>query len=317
MPDPILIMIAMSASLAVSAALVTVIGRGCRPVWTGSYNAGWTLGIGVGFFVGCWVLGIRPHWLPREDLDRLLIVMLPAVIFVELLAVFPQMPRWLVWPLRLALVVSSGWVLLHGTSYITDLTGPGTREWRPSLAWLILGGLAALEGVVWALLSLLARRARGSSPSISIAITTAGAAVVVMLSGYATGGQIGLPLAAAIMGAVVAALILTRASQGALPLGIPIVGLFSLLVIGRFFGELSSVHAVLLFCIPLLGWLAELPQLGRLPAWVRAVARVVVVGAAVTLIVIRAQTKFDRDFRFPTAAGSKEPSIQDYLDFRR
>ena len=120
---------------------------------------GWTMGIGVGFFVGCWVLGIRPHWLPREDLDRLLIVVLPAVVVVELMAVFPQTPRWLVWLFRLALVMSNGRVLLHGTSYLTDLTGPGTREWSPSLAWLILGGLAALEGAVWALLSLLAERA--------------------------------------------------------------------------------------------------------------------------------------------------------------
>ena len=33
----------------------------------------------------------------------------------------------------------------------------------------------------------------------------------------------------------------------------PIVGLFSLLVIGRFFGELTSAHAIVLFCAPLAG----------------------------------------------------------------
>jgi hypothetical protein len=146
-------------------------------------------------------------------------------------------------------------------------------------------------------------------------VTTAGAAVIVMLSGYATGGQIGLPLAAAITGAIVAAFILTRASQGVHPLGIPVAGLFSLLVVGHFFGEVSSVHAVLLFCIPLLSWLPELPQLRRLPAWVRGLARVVLVGAAVTVILVRAQTKFNRDLHTPGAAGSKEPSIEDYLNF--
>jgi hypothetical protein len=315
MPDPRLIVIAVSASLAVSAVLTAVIDRGCRPAWTGLCDAGWTVGIGVGFFVGCWVLGIRPHWLPREDLDRFLIVVLPAVVAVELLANFPRIPRWFVWSFRLALVVGNSRVLLHGTSYISDLSGPGTREWSPALAWLILGGLAALEGAVWALLALLAQRVRGLSLSISLAMAIAGAAVTVMLSGYATGGQIGLPLAAAIMGAMVAALILTRASRGVGPPGIAVIGLFSLLCIGFFFGELSSVHAVLLFSVPLLGWLPELPPLGRLPAWVRGLVGVVLVGIAVTVVLIRAQTKFNRDFHSPATAGSTEPSIQDYLNF--
>ena len=37
------------------------------------------------------------------------------------------------------------------------------------------------------------------------------------------------------------------------------VGLFSLLVIGHFFGELTTAHAILLLFAPLLGWLPELP----------------------------------------------------------
>jgi hypothetical protein len=315
MPDPILIVTAMGVSMAVSAVLFGVLGRGCRTVWTSWCDASWVLGIGVGFFAGCWVLGIRPHLPPRVDLDRLLIVVLPAVVVVEMLAAFPQTPRWLVWPLRLVLVLGGARVLLHGTSYITDLTGPGTREWSPSLTWLILGSLAVLEGVVWTLLALLAQRTRGPSLSIALAVTTAAASVTVMFSGYATGGQIGLPLAAAIMGATTAALLLTRASRGVGPPGIAVAGLFSLLVIGRFFGELSSTHAILLLCAPLLGWLPELPQLNRLPTWVRGLARVVLVGAAVTVIVVRAQTKFDHDLHSPGAAGPKEPSMQDYLDF--
>jgi hypothetical protein len=136
-----------------------------------------------------------------------------------------------------------------------------------------------------------------------------------MLSGYATGGQVGLPLAAAIMGAVAAASVLTRASRGVGPMGIAVIGLCSLLVIGRFFGELSSVQAVMLFCIPLLGWLPELPQLDRLPTWVRGLIRVVLVATAVTIILVRAQTKFDHDLHSPGAAGSKEPSVEDYLNF--
>ena len=69
--------------------------------------------------------------------------------------------------------------------------------------------------------------------------TSAGAALAVMLSGYASGGQVGLPLAAAILGAAAAAMVLPRTLKVAGPPGVAVVGLFSLLVIGRFFGELT------------------------------------------------------------------------------
>jgi hypothetical protein len=273
------------------------------------------LGVGAGFFVGCWVLGIRPHWPPREDLDRLLVWILPAVLIVELLAVFPSMPRWLVWSMRLGMIAGGARILLHGSSYITDVAGPGTSEWSPAETWLIFSGLAALGTVVWVLLSILAHKALGSSVPVSLAVATAAAAVTVMLSGYATGGQVGLPLAAALLGATALSLVLPQSSRATGPVGVAVVLLLSLLVIGRFFGELTLAHAVLLFCSPLLGWLPELPGIRRLPRWVRGLARVVLVSALVVVVVMRAQRNFDRDFRPPSQAGSREPSIDDYLNY--
>jgi hypothetical protein len=317
MPDPVLILTAIFVALAVSAALSALIGRCGRAVLTNSFDAGWVVGIGVGFFVGCWVLGIRPHWPPREDLDRLLVVVLPAIGMVELLATFPQMPRWLVWPMRFLVVAGGARVLLHGTSYLTDMSGPGTSEWSPRLAYLVFGGLAALEAAVWVLLSLLARRAPAPAFPVSVAVTIAGAAVTVMLSGYNTGGQIGLPLAGAVTGATAATLFLSRTSWATGPPGLPIVGLFSLLVIGRFFGELTSVHAVLLFCAPLLGWLGELPYVRRLPAGLRGLIEVLLVGTLVMAVVVQAQTKFAKDFRSPSQSTPDEPSVQDYFNFGR
>ena len=67
-------------------------------------------------------------------------------------------------------------------------------------------------------------------------------------------------------------------------------------MIGRFFGELSSLHAILLFCIPLLAWLPELPHLRRLPSWARGLTSVVLVGFAVSVILLRTQAKFEHDF---------------------
>ena len=234
---------------------------------------------------------------------------------IELLAAFPRVPRWLVWPLRLALLAGAGRVLLDGTIYITDVGGPGTSEWSPALAWLIFGTISALAGAVWALLSLLARRAPGPSVPVCLAGTSAGAALTVMLSGYATGGQVGLPLAAALLGVTAAALVLTRLSSSTGPLGVVIVGLFSLLVIGRFFGELTTAHAIVLFCAPLLGWVTELPYVRRLPSWARGLVRVIVVAMVVSVVVILAQRKFAQDFQSPSGTNANEPSAEDYMNF--
>jgi hypothetical protein len=315
MPDPVLMLTAMGIAFAVSAALMGIIGWTRRQAWPTGFDVGWVLGVAVGFVLGCWALGSRPHWPQRDDQERLLSLILPAVVVVELLAAFPRVPRWLIWPLRLAVVAAGARVLLHGTSYITDLSGPGTSEWSPSLAWLIFAGLAALEAAVWALVSLLARRAPGPSVSVCTAVASAGAAVTVMLSGYATGGQVGLPLAAALMGAISAGFVLARGSPRTGPLGVAIVALFSLLVIGRFFGELTSAHAVLLFCAPLLGWLPELPYVRRLPPWAHGLAHVILVGFVVSAVLVSAQRKFNHDFQAPGEAGPKEPSVQDYMDF--
>jgi hypothetical protein len=317
MPDPILIVSTMGLAGTAAAVVLWICGWPWRAARPSRVHTGWVLGVGVGFILGCWLLGIWPQWPLRQDQDRLLGLVFPAVVVIELLAGFPSLPRWLIWPLRLMVVVGCAPVLLHASSYLTDLAGPGTREWSTAHAWLILGGLAAALAGVWALLTLLARRAPGLSHPVCLAGTIAGASVTVMLSGYASGGQIGLPLAAALLGASVAALVLPGPSRGSGPIGVAVVGLFSLLVIGHFFGQLTTTNAILLFCAPLLGWLPELPYLHRLPLWARGLARVILVGALVSTVVIHAQMKFVEDFRSPSGSAPKESSIQDYMDFGR
>jgi hypothetical protein len=275
------------------------------------------LGVGAGFILGCFIMGIWPHWPLRQDQDRLLGLVFPAVVLVELLAGFPEIPRWLIWQSRSIVVLGAVPALLFGSTYLPDLSGSGSSEWSPGLTWLILGSLAAAMAAVWALLALLARRAPGLSQSVCLAGTIAGAAVTVMLSGYASGGQIGLPLAASLMGTSVAALVLPGPSRGTAPIGIAVVGLSSLLAIGHFFGQLTTTNAVLLLGAPLLGWLPELPYVRRLPRWTRGLARVILVGALVSAVVVLAQKKFVEDFRSPSATSPKEPSIQDYMDFGR
>src|SRR5262245_26027521 len=111
MPDPVLILGALAAA-AVTAAAALLLGgwpwRKPRPAWAA---AGGVLGVGLGFVVGCWLLGLRPHWPPGEDLDRLLLILFPAVVGVELVGAFLGRLRWLVWPLRAVVVAAAARVL--------------------------------------------------------------------------------------------------------------------------------------------------------------------------------------------------------------
>src|SRR5207245_1722999 len=93
MPDPILILKAMAAAALTSAAVLLLCAWAWRTTRPEFLSAGSALGIGLGFFVGCWFLGLVPHWPPLEDRDRLLLIVLPAAAGVELVAAFADGPR--------------------------------------------------------------------------------------------------------------------------------------------------------------------------------------------------------------------------------
>ena len=113
MPDPFVILTAMGVAFAVSAVFVAGFGWPRRhPGAQRGLTSGWVLGLAAGFFLGCWVLGNRPHWPLRDDLVRLFIVVLPAVVLVELLAALKGVPRWLVMALRAAVIIGIAPVLL-------------------------------------------------------------------------------------------------------------------------------------------------------------------------------------------------------------
>ena len=119
------------------------------------------------------------------------------------------------------------------------------------------------------LLEMLSARAGGVTPAVCLAIAGAGAGLAVMISGYMSGGQKGLVLCGALSGLVVAALVLRWSMRGTRPLGVGIVAFYSLIVIGRFLGELSVLHAIVLAGSPLLAWVPELPLVRRLPRLAR------------------------------------------------
>jgi hypothetical protein len=317
MPDPIQMAQATGLAFAASALLLGIFTwwgrrRATGPTWI---DAGWVLGIGTGFYLGCWLLGLRPHWPPIEDMDRLLAIVVPAALGVETLSAFPKIPRWLIWTLRLVIAACLARVLLHGSIYLSD-SGPGTLAWSAATAWLILRLMEAALATSWVLLVLLAQRSSAVSTVVCLAIVSGGSAITIMLSAYASGGQAGLPLAAALLGASVVAMIAPGPARLTVPIGLAIVGLSSLLVIGRFFGELRTDHAVLLFIAPLLAWLPELPFLRKMPPWARGLTRVLLVIVVVSGVLADAGRRFAAGSG-PSAPGSVDPQSQDYEEYGR
>ena len=315
MPDPVVILKAAAAAAALAAGILLLGGWRWRAPHAVRTAAAAALAVGAGFFAGAWLLDFRFHFPPSEDQDRLLFVLVPAAVGVEIMAAALRRAAWMGWVLRLALAAVAARIILHDSSYITDLAGPGSREWPLGQTWLILLGLAGALAATWALLSLLLARSSAWSVPATLALVAACAAVTIMLSGYASGGQLGFPLAAALGGAAVASLVIGRNPDLRGVLGVGLVTLFALLLAGRFFGKLTTVNAALLFAAPLLGWLPELPYVRRLGPRTRGSMRVVLAAVPLLLALILANQKSEADAASPSTPGSKETSIEDYLNF--
>jgi hypothetical protein len=314
MPDPIRILEALLISSVTTGTILIVFVRPWRaPPRVRSRISG-VFGAGAGIYAGCWWLGVSPNWPPREDQDRLLFILFPALIVVETAVAFAERPRWLMALPRLAIAVIAAPIVLYGSIYISDLRGPGTREWTLVQTVLIFGGLATIVAAIWAAVWLLAERSSSRSVPFVLAIVCAGTSVTVMLSGYASGGLIGLSLSAALFGALIASLVLTGTPEINGLVGVGVVGLFALVMVGRFFGQLTTVNAALLFCAPLLCWLAELPFVRRGGTVLHGMVRVILPAIPVAVALILAQQQFVVD-SVRTGPDANESTAEDYLGF--
>jgi hypothetical protein len=293
MPDTALLLKATAIAGAFAGVILAVVagitafrtGRPWRAPESALLTIGWVLAVAGGFVTGVFVLGLGPRWPPKEDRDRFLFVLLPAAVLVELIAAFPRVPRWIAWLLRAGIAAGAARVILHGTVY---LGGDATKQWLPDEATLWLGGLAVALLGVWAFLGLRLHVAASRSVPLALAVTCGGAAASVMYSGSATDGQLGLPLAGALVGATVMSFLLPP-PRGAAPISISLVCLFALCVSGRFLSSLSMSFAIILFAAPLLCWLTVLPYVSQLKPWVRFAVCVLAVAIPVAIVVREAE----------------------------
>ncbi len=281
MPDPIAIAVAVVLAMLVSGAIAGIAGQFGRV----ASDLGRIVAVGAGFYLGCGWLGIVPRWSIREDMDRLLVLVMPAALIVEIVGALPGASRWLVRACRLVVAGFGAPALLRGSVYLST-------SWTPTFAVLVFVAIGAVEAIEW---SLVTQRGTDLSLSIAMAIIIGAASLSNALSGYLGAGEAGMVLSASVLGGSVA-----RSRS----IGVAIVGLASLLTIGHFFGELRADHAAILAAAPML---AFTPGLSRLPVAVRGALRIALVAAVAAGVVADAGRRFVEAGGFAVAAGAEGP----------
>ena len=290
MPDPKLYLLAMSASAIASLVFVLVATAVARPASSTRLNIASIVGIGFGLAVGYQVLALRLAWPPVNGLDRLLLIIVPLALGIELIAGFPWVPRSISWAMRICLAVSAPRILLHGSVYLTS-AGSDRDLWQ-SAAQLVLCSIMLIG--MWGLLTMLSARSPGISIPLALAMTTQSAGLTIMMAGYIKGGAATIPLAAALVGTTVTTYLMRKQSRLSGTIGIGVVGLFGVLFIGRFFGRLSNLCALMLLLTPLLLWVSEIPCLRHRKPWLVGSVRLLLVALPLVAALALAKYEFDR-----------------------
>lgn len=303
MPDPLKLSLAAAA-----AGVVAAVVAWTAYAWRGASAPRQAellilLGVASGFYLGCWWLGVRPHWPPREDQDRLLTLLLPATLLVEVIAL-ANVPRWPCWLLRGVVAFAAARVLLNGSVYLNNLGFGSAPAWSLSERLLLFTALGVPFLTSWVLLTQDSVRVQGFGRLMALGFCALGSGAAVMLSGYASGGQLGFPLGGAILGVAVGQGFPSWTKKSgdraesrlpAGPIAFGLVGLFSLLVVGKFFGELPGGEAILLLFAPLLVCLPLQRVLPSRGSWLAGPLGCGLVLLMLSLVAANAGIRFNRN----------------------
>ena len=213
----------------------------------------------------------RPAFPPSDVTDRVFFIALAAVA----LAVF-EAARRLGSPGRIA-----GRALLAALT-LGLVLGPVIGNEALTVR-LVASAVVALAA--WANVEALAARGDASAAFGALLVTAAGAGLVLLLSGSAVLGQLGVALSAALAGAWLSSGF--RTPEGFAPAGSAV--LVALLVIGFVYASLPGLSALGLAVAPAAAWVVEVCPARRWNPWARAAlgaaALAIPIGVAVALAI--------------------------------
>ena len=328
MPDPISYLKASMAAVVASAMIVLAFRLAMRKFRHSVAAVMSVLAVGVGVVTGYGVLQFSWTWPPVNALNRFLMIVLPATVLVELLAAISGRREaasvriltnsakgsgsLCALGLRLAMYASVGRILLHDSVYLGGVGSDNPDAWSFGQTLAAFGGGFLGLIVVWSLLCRLSDHSAAGSITLCLAMTILCTGLATMMAGYIKGGAAAIPLAAAVAGTSLASPLLAQdfgvkvETYLRATIGIGVIGLFSLLCIGHYFGQLTGLCAIVLFLTPLLCWISELPGLRSRPAWQKSGVRFVAVTIVLSAVVSLAKQDFDRKMA-PLLAGSSSP----------
>jgi len=290
MPDPLLYLESMGAAAIASALCVLAMAAWRRPAGTTRFNAACVLAMCLGIVAGNSVLSLGMTWPPANGLDRLMTVVIPAALAIELIAGIQRLPSAVAWFLRLGLAAATPRILLHGSVYLNGASG----GWSAGEAVITLAAWSTLPGVLWVLLHWLSQRScSGVSISLALALAIQSAGLTIMLAGYIKGGAAAIPLTATIATTAIGAGLAASRFAPAI-VGVGVVNLFGVLFVGRFFGQISTGSALAILLAPLLCWATEIRQLRSRSPRLVGTLRLILVAIPLVVVLAVAKREFDR-----------------------
>ena len=272
------------AAVAAGAVALSTAAAG-RRAWGGSRGLA-ALSVLAGTAAGGWLVGGLSPLPPRVAVVRLLVVGLPLAAATEAVAAGQRLRRLAPVVRGVAALVIVR-VLLHDSVHLQMEATAGRTA--------VLGA-AALAALAWPFVAAGERRIDGGIVAVvAVMVSLLAAALAIPMAGYVKGGLVAALLAVAVTGS------LAGGGRSGLS-GFGFAALMGIVVVGRFFGGLSSPAAVLLCMPPVLtvaaGHVGDLlgdEAAGRV---IRSAAYRLAV-AIVPLVVVLAQswTDFDSSFR--------------------
>lgn len=283
-----------------------------------------------GVLAGYFTLNFPWPWPPVNALDRFLMILLPTVLIIELIAAIngdcttldvtatdstasdpnnrslvSRTTRVCLWIARCLLCCVIGRILMHGSIYLNASSSSTREAWliQNMLGILLIGSLL-LMALWFALVQLAAREVPSGGIVLSLSLSLICAGCTTMMAGYIKGGAAALPLATVLMvsGLTTQFWFSRRVDNGkpfnrhamrTAAIGIGLVSLFSLVWIGRFFGQLTSIDAIVMLLAPSLCWVTELPPLRKRSAIAKFTFHMVAVIIPLAILLAHAKREFD------------------------
>jgi len=315
MPDPRLFVLGLAVA-AIASLLIMRASMALQPdatAGTGRWRRSAWVGLLAGLAAGWDRLGYAIPWPPATGLDRLLLVVLPAVMVVDWIdrsrayrgglggaIESPQRSELASLPVVLLGLMSVGvpLVLLWGSVYLARGLDAQSLSGRGAL-FVASGVLLGAGGVS---LQRLSMRPGGWTVPVSLVLALLTAGTCILLGGYIKGGAVAFPLAGSLLGGLFAT-IRGRAEPASAAgsdevrrvlVTLGTISLYGVLLVGCAFGRLPGSRALLVGLAPLLGWITEwAPLRVGTVRWLTCV-RGVVMAVPLAMALVSAKHDFDR-----------------------